>query len=136
MHINEMEEYLGILWEKKAVIQLTLAVADDQIGAVGEALDRNGIPETSLSDNDDNDNDNNSDNRQSSNDIPLFLPDNFTMNPNMPGSSDTESDHNSTTSCSPTRAGCSSSDQSAARNFVKEWQAKAVRDGVFSGGSV
>ena len=50
MHINETEEYLGLLREKKALIELRLAEAHDQVGAVREVLDSDGIPEISLSD--------------------------------------------------------------------------------------
>ena len=53
MHINEIEEYLGILQEEKASIESQVAEAEEQIGMVREMLDSNGIPEVSLSDNED-----------------------------------------------------------------------------------
>ena len=57
MYINETEEYLGILREKKALLHLRLAEADDQIGVVREVLDSDGIPEVSLSDDEDSSSD-------------------------------------------------------------------------------
>ena len=54
MHINEIEEYLGILREEKASIESQVAEAEEQIGMVREMLDSNGIPpEVSLSDDED-----------------------------------------------------------------------------------
>ena len=136
MCINEMEEYLGILREKKAVIQLTLAAADDQIGVVGEALDSNGIPETSLSDDDDNNDDNNNDN--TFDDIPPFSSDNSTQNTKMQGSSDTaESDLDSTIPHHPIHTGSFNTDPSpehgTTTNFVKDWQGGIIHGGVSDG---
>lgn len=53
MHINETEEYLGLLRARKALIELRLSEADDQVGTVREILDSDGIPEISLSDDED-----------------------------------------------------------------------------------
>jgi hypothetical protein len=53
MHIDEIEEYLGILREEKASIESQVAEAEEQIGMVREMLDSNGIPEVSLSDDED-----------------------------------------------------------------------------------
>jgi hypothetical protein len=125
MHINEMEEYLGILREKKAMIQLTLSAADDQIGTVGEALDSNGIPETSLSDDDDDDD------MECRNDFSSFSSRDITKNINMYNSSGTESDHDSTTSDIHIHSSSSGpSSAPIARNFVKEWQANTNYDEV------
>jgi hypothetical protein len=53
MHINETEEYLGLLRARKALVELRLSEADDQVGIVREILDSDGIPEISLSDDED-----------------------------------------------------------------------------------
>ena len=125
MHINEMEEYLGILQEKKAMIQLTLSAADDQIGTIGEVLDSNGIPETSLSD-DDDDND-----MECRNDFSSFSSHDITKNINMYNNLGTESDHDSTTSDIHIHSSSSGpSSAPIARNFVKEWQANTNYDEV------
>jgi hypothetical protein len=50
MHINEIEEYLGILREEKAFIDMQMVEAEEQVGMVREVLDSEGIPEVSLSD--------------------------------------------------------------------------------------
>jgi hypothetical protein len=50
MHINEIEEYLGILRVNKCSLEIQVAEAEEQIGKVREVLDSNGIPEVSLSD--------------------------------------------------------------------------------------
>jgi hypothetical protein len=50
MHINEIEEYLGILQEHKCSLEMQVAEAEEQISMVWEILDSNGIPEVSLSD--------------------------------------------------------------------------------------
>ena len=122
-HINEMEEYLGILQEKKAMIQLTLPAADDQIGTVGEALDSNEILETSLSDDDDD--------MEYRNDFSSFSSHNITKNINMYNSSGTESDHNSTTSDIHIHSSSSGpSSAPIARNFVREWQMNTNYDEV------
>ena len=49
-HINEIEEYLGILQEEKAFIDMQMVEADEQIGMVREAIESERIPEVSLSD--------------------------------------------------------------------------------------
>ena len=53
MHTNKIEEYLRILREEKASIESQVAEAEEQIGMVREMLDSNGIPEVSLSDDED-----------------------------------------------------------------------------------
>jgi hypothetical protein len=45
--VDEMEEYLGILQTKKAMIQLRITQAEEQVKYV---LDSDGMPEVSLSD--------------------------------------------------------------------------------------
>ena len=50
MHINEIEEYLGILWANKCSLEIQVAEAEEQIGMVREVLNSNGILEVSLSD--------------------------------------------------------------------------------------
>ena len=45
-----MEEYLGLLRAKKAMIQIRVSEADEQLGMVREALDGDGIGEVALSD--------------------------------------------------------------------------------------
>jgi hypothetical protein len=50
MHINEIEEYLRILQEEKAFIDMQMVEAEEQIGMVREVLDSEGILEVSLSD--------------------------------------------------------------------------------------
>lgn len=49
-HIDEMEEYLGLLRAKRTMIQLQVSEAEEQVGMVLEALNSNGIAEVSLSD--------------------------------------------------------------------------------------
>jgi hypothetical protein len=49
-HINEIEEYLGILREEKAFLDMQMVEAEEQVGMVREVLDSEGIPEVSLSD--------------------------------------------------------------------------------------
>ena len=49
-HIDEMEEYLGLLRTKRAMIQVRVSEADEQLGMVREALDTDGIGEVPLSD--------------------------------------------------------------------------------------
>ena len=51
MHINEIEEYLRILREEKAFIDMQMVEAEEQVGMVREVLDSEGILEVSLSDN-------------------------------------------------------------------------------------
>ena len=51
--IDEMEEYLGLLRSQKAVIQIRVSEADEQLGMVKEALDNDGIAEVSQSDDED-----------------------------------------------------------------------------------
>ena len=53
VHINETEEYLGLLREKRAIIQTRVSNAEEKIGMAQEVLDSNGIPEISLSDDED-----------------------------------------------------------------------------------
>lgn len=55
MRINEAEEYLGLLRAKMAITQVQVAEADEQIGIVRELLNSDGIPEVSLSDDEDDD---------------------------------------------------------------------------------
>lgn len=43
--INEMEEYLGLLRQKKVIIGLRVMEADEQLGMVREALESKGIAE-------------------------------------------------------------------------------------------
>jgi len=50
--IDEMEEYLGLLREKRALIQVRVSEADEQLGMVRDALDSDGIAEISQSDDD------------------------------------------------------------------------------------
>jgi hypothetical protein len=50
-YIDEMEEYLGLLQAKRAMIQHQVTEADEQLGMVREALDSDGIAEVSLIDN-------------------------------------------------------------------------------------
>ena len=50
MEINEVEEYLGLLREKQAIVQKRLKKADEQIGTMHDALHSDGI--TGLSSND------------------------------------------------------------------------------------
>jgi len=126
-----MEEYLGILREKRAVIQLTLTAADDQIGVVGDALDSSGIPETSLSDDDNDDND--SDDNDDFDGIPPFSSDNPAHNTRMRGSSDTESDPDAAMPHHLVHTGSFNTDPSPERetaDFVKEWQARTIHDGI------
>ena len=47
--ITDLEEFLGSLRQRKAVIDLRGLEADEQIGAVRQILDNHGIPETPLS---------------------------------------------------------------------------------------
>jgi hypothetical protein len=49
-HIDEMEEYLGLLRTKRAMIQVRVSEANEQLGMVREALDTDGIGEVPLSD--------------------------------------------------------------------------------------
>ena len=53
MHINETEEYLGLLREKRAIIQTRVSDVEEKIGIAREVLDSDGIPEISLSDDED-----------------------------------------------------------------------------------
>jgi len=53
MHINEAEEYIGLLRARKAAIQTQVADAEEQIGVVRDILDSDGIPEISLADDED-----------------------------------------------------------------------------------
>ena len=53
MQINEIEEYLGLMREKQADIHLQVAEAEEQVGLVHEVLESDGIPEVSLSDDED-----------------------------------------------------------------------------------
>lgn len=53
MRINETEEYLGLLRARMAMTQTQVAEADEQIGMVREVLNSDGIPEVSLSDDED-----------------------------------------------------------------------------------
>lgn len=55
MRIDEAEEYIGLLRASQAAIQTQVADADEQIGIVRHILDSDGIPEISLSDEDDGD---------------------------------------------------------------------------------
>ena len=48
--IDEMEEYLGLLWAKRALIQVRVSEADEQLGMVRDTLDSDGIAEISESD--------------------------------------------------------------------------------------
>jgi hypothetical protein len=50
-HIDEVEEYLGLLQAKRATIQHQVTEAEEQLSMVWEALDSDGIAEVSLSDN-------------------------------------------------------------------------------------
>ena len=50
MEINEMEEYLGLLREKQAAVQMKLRQADEEIGGVWGAFHSDGISELSPSD--------------------------------------------------------------------------------------
>ena len=50
MEINETEEYLGLLREKQAAVQMKLRQADEQIGLVHGALHSDGISELSSDD--------------------------------------------------------------------------------------
>ena len=52
--INEMEEELGCLRIRKAMMEVQVSEADDQIAMVWEMLNWDGIPEVSLSDDEDN----------------------------------------------------------------------------------
>ena len=52
--INEMEEELGCLRIRRAMMEVQISEADDQIARVREMLNREGIPEISLSDDEDN----------------------------------------------------------------------------------
>jgi hypothetical protein len=47
-----MEEYLGLLRAKRALIQVRVSEADEQLGMVRDALDSVGIAEISQSDDD------------------------------------------------------------------------------------
>ena len=47
--ITDLEEFLGSLRQRKAVIDLRGLEADEQIGAVRQILDNHRIPETPLS---------------------------------------------------------------------------------------
>ena len=46
--INEMEEALGCLRVKKAMMEVQVSEADDQIAVVQEMVSQDGIPEVSL----------------------------------------------------------------------------------------
>jgi hypothetical protein len=48
--LEDLEEVLGLLRENKAVIDSKGQEADEQIGEVREMLDKHGVPEVSLSD--------------------------------------------------------------------------------------
>ena len=50
MEVNETEEYLGLLREKQAAVQMKLRQADEQIGVVHGALCSDGISELSSDD--------------------------------------------------------------------------------------
>lgn len=52
--IEEAEEYLGVLRSHHGVIMLQVDCADEEIGRVKHSLDTDGIPEISLSDEEDN----------------------------------------------------------------------------------
>ena len=52
--INEMEEELGCLRIRRAMMEVQISEADDQIARVQEMLNREGIPEISLLDDEDN----------------------------------------------------------------------------------
>lgn len=53
LRINETEEYLGVLRRQKAIIQMQVSEAEEEIGSVRESLDNDEIPEISLSDDED-----------------------------------------------------------------------------------
>lgn len=57
MEIDETEEYLGFLRERQAVVQKSLREADEQVGAVRNALRSDGISELSDDDEDTSSND-------------------------------------------------------------------------------
>lgn len=50
LEITETEEYLGFLRAKKALIEIRVTEADEQIGVVREILDQNRLSEVLLSD--------------------------------------------------------------------------------------
>ena len=52
--IIEMEEELGCLRIRRAMMEVQISEADDQIARVQEMLNQEGIPEISLSDDEDN----------------------------------------------------------------------------------
>ena len=95
------------------------------VGIVEEALDSNGIPETTLFNDE-----------WSSNDIPPFSSNDYTMKTKMFNSSDTESDHNPTTSYYCVKSGAfnhnSSFRSTGSRSFIEDWQVWVAQVGVIS----
>ena len=117
-HIDKMEEYVGMLRVKRAMIQLKVSKADEQLGRVKEALDSDGIAEVSLSDNE-----------SSSASLPPQSSD-FLCREGM--ESDVESDNESSTSYAQSKGTTHETSGNSGTLFAKDLDDKIPKDAEFA----